>query len=299
MATQINVAAGTSIGRVRRRNEDAFLIADIVHGAPALAGGSARLSVGRKGALIAVSDGMGGHKAGDVAASMTLDSLYRALVRQTSDPEIDARLVQATEVANADVYAAGRRPSLAQMGATVTAVLIVDATAYVAEVGDSRGYVVRNGVARRLTLDQSLAQIAVNIGMLEPGEVAGSPLRNVLAQAIGQTTEVSVALSVLELRRRDCLVLASDGLTSKIADEELACEILSAGSLVAACENLIALANARGGDDNITVVLAGISAGVPEAPRDERFSGTFHVLRTFDPNARARAGVEQGSEPPH
>ncbi len=287
MATQINVAARTSIGRVRPRNEDAFLIADIVHGQHPLEDGGARLSVGRKGALFALSDGMGGHKAGDVAASMTLDSLYRALAQQTSDPEIDARLVHATEVANADVYAAGRRPSLAQMGATVTAVLVVGGTAHVAEVGDSRGYVVRSGVARRLTLDQSLAQIAVSAGMLEPEDVAQSPLRNVLAQAIGQTTELSVALSVLELRRRDCLVLASDGLTSKVTDEELAREIISAPSLVAACDSLVALANARGGEDNITVILAGIGEGVPDAPRDERFSGTFHVLKAFDPHARS------------
>jgi serine/threonine protein phosphatase PrpC len=290
MTTHINVAARTSIGRVRSRNEDAFLIADIVGGAPDLEDGAARLAVGSRGALLAVSDGMGGHKAGDVASAMTLDSLHRSLVRQTSSPELDARLVRATEAANADVYAAGRRPSLADMGATVTAVLVEGATAYVAEVGDSRGYVLRNGVLHRLTLDQSFAQLAVSMGALQPQDVAESPLRNMLVQAMGQSPELSVALSVLELRRRDCLVLASDGLTGKLTDEEIAREILTAGSLVAACDSLIALANARGGEDNITVLLAGISEGAPDAERGERFSGTFRVVKAFEPRDSRRVG---------
>jgi serine/threonine protein phosphatase PrpC len=281
--TRINAVAKTSIGRVRARNEDAFLIVDIADGAPHVEDGAARFTVGAKGALLAVSDGMGGHKAGNVASVMTLDSLYRSLVRQTSEPEIDARLVRATEAANADVFTAGRRPSLANMGSTVTAVLVEGATAYVAEVGDSRAYVLRNGELHRLTLDQSFAQVAVSAGALKPQDVAESPLRNMLVQAMGQSLELSVALSVLELRKRDCLVLASDGLTSKLTDEEIAREILAVGSLVTACDNLIALANLRGGEDNITVLLAGISEGAPDAAREERFSGTFRVVKAFEP----------------
>jgi serine/threonine protein phosphatase PrpC len=289
LAVTLSVAARTAVGRVRDANEDAFLIADIVGGAPPLEEGAARFSVGAGGALLAVSDGMGGHKAGEVAASMTLESLYRTLTRQAYDPESATRLVQATEAANADVYAAGRRPSLAEMGATVTAVLIDGGTAHVAEVGDSRAYVLRGGILHRLTQDQNFAQLAVNAGVLQPDEVAESPLRNILAQAIGQKLEVSVAMSVLELRLRDCLVLASDGLTSKVRDEEIASEILSAGSLKSACDGLVALANARGGEDNITVVLAGISEGAPSAERAERFSGTFHVIKAFDPGERLHA----------
>ena len=283
MPTRINVAVCTSTGLVRKRNEDAFLVADILGGAPDLQSGAARLTVGERGALLAVSDGMGGHKAGDVASSMTVDRLYRALVDQPSEPTTDERLVQATEAANAEVYAAGRRPSLAEMGATLTAVLVDNGTAYVAEVGDSRGYVIRDGAIHRLTTDQSLAQLAVSAGALQPEEAEQSTLKHVLAQAIGHGLNLSVALSVLELRRRDCLVLASDGLTGKVSDEEIARVVLGAGSLSAACETLVALANERGGEDNITVLLAGISDGVPEVSQGEHFSGTFRVMRPFDP----------------
>jgi len=283
MPTRIDVAARTSTGLVRTRNEDAFLVADIAGGAPALPEGGTTLTVGPRGALLAVSDGMGGHKAGDVASSMTVDTLFRALVDQTSEPTTDVRLVQATEAANAEVYAAGRRPSLAEMGATLTAVLVDGGKAYVAEVGDSRGYVVRRGAIHRLTMDQSLAQLAVSAGALQPQEAEQSTLRHVLAQAIGHGLRLSVELSVLELRRLDCLVLASDGLTGKVPDEEIAQVILEAGSLSAACEKLVALANERGGDDNTTVLLAGIRDGVPDVSHGEHFSGTFRVMRSFDP----------------
>jgi serine/threonine protein phosphatase PrpC len=214
---------------------------------------------------------------------MTLDTLYRYLVERASKSEIDARLVSATETANAEVYEAGLRPSLEKMGATVTAVLLEGTRAYVAEVGDSRGYVLRDGVVHRLTLDQSFAQVALSAGALRPEEVATSPLRNLLVQAIGQTPDVSVALTALDLRQRDCLILASDGLTSKLSDEEIAGVILSSASLEQACARLVEIANGRGGEDNITVVLAGISAGAPEGTRDERFSGTFRVLREYRP----------------
>lgn len=282
-AITLSVAARTSIGRVRTRNEDAFLVADVAKGPTRLEENAAHLKVGAKGALLAVSDGMGGHKAGDVASSLTLESLYRALAQESAEPATDTRLTRAAEAANEEVYVAGRRPSLAKMGATLTAILLEGEVAYVAEVGDSRAYVIRDGIAHRLTTDQSLAEIARSAGALTPAEVARSPLRNVLAQAIGQTPDVSVALSALDLRLRDCLVLASDGLTGKVADEEIAREIVSSPSLSTACQNLVRLANERGGEDNITVLLAGVSEGASPAAGDERFSRTFHVLKAFDP----------------
>jgi serine/threonine protein phosphatase PrpC len=283
MATTLRVSARTSTGLVRPRNEDAFLVADVIGGPSQLEQGSGHLTVGAKGALLAVSDGMGGHKAGDVASSMTLDSLYRALARETSEPTVDARLERAAEAANEEVFMAGRRPSLAHMGATLTAVLVVRDAAYIAEVGDSRAYVIRNGVAHRLTSDQSLAEIARQAGVIQAQEAAESPMRNVLAQAIGQASAIHVALSLLELRLRDCLVLASDGLTNKVSDEEIAREVASSPTLSAASANLIKLANARGGEDNITVLLAGISEGPHPAEAAEAFAGTFRVLKAFDP----------------
>jgi serine/threonine protein phosphatase PrpC len=275
---------------VRARNEDAFLVADVVGGAPPFEAGVARFDVGERGALLAVSDGMGGHKAGHVASAMTIDVLFRSLVERTSVIDSEERLIGATERANAEVYEAGRRPSLAKMGATVTAVLVENGTAHIAEVGDSRAYVVRNGEIHRLTLDQSYAQLAVSAGALSPTDVAESPLRNVLVQAMGQATDVSVAVSVLTLRQRDCLVVCSDGLTNKVGDHEIRDLIIAAASLDAACKSLIDLANARGGEDNITVLAAGVTGEMGISDAAEQFSNTYSVVRPFEPKGIPRLG---------
>ncbi len=290
MSIQIHVAARTSIGLVRSRNEDAFLIADLVEGAPDLERGQARFTVGQRGALLAVSDGMGGHSRGDVAAAMTLDTLYRTLVNEPDPASSGIELVHATKSANTEVYRAEPPQKAGHMGATVTAVLVRGARAYIAEVGDSRAYVLRHGTLHRLTFDQSYAELAVTIGALAPEDVASSPLRNVLVQAIGQEPDIDVALSTLELRARDCLVVVSDGVTSKLMDDEIAQIILSSRTLAKACDALIEHANARGGDDNATVLLGGVSSGAPDVTESERFSGTFHVVKPFDPRTRARAG---------
>ena len=289
MKSHLTVSARTDIGRVRQRNEDAFLIADIGVGTPVSGEGVTRLDVGQRGAVVAVSDGMGGHKAGDIASAMTLESLLKSLISRTSLVDGDERLIGATEQANQDVYEAGRRPSLAKMGATITAVLIENGTAHIAEVGDSRAYVVRYGEIHRLTLDQSFAQIAIDSGAMSPRDVESSPLRNVLAQAMGQTLELSVAVSVLALRQKDCLVLCSDGLTSKVGDSEIRDAVVGASSLDLACKNLVDLANARGGEDNITVVLAGVNGDMPAATAGEAFSSTYSVLRPFEPRGIPRS----------
>jgi len=264
MTTRLSVSARTDTGRVRDRNEDAFLAADLASGAVDVASGGRHVEVGPHGVLLAVSDGVGGHKAGEVASSMTLESVLRGLFARTSPPDADAQLVEATEKASTEVYEAGRRPSLADMEATLTAVLVDGDKAHIAEVGDSRAYVVRSGAIHRLTQDQSLAQIVAGAGAMSADELAKSPLRNVLAQAMGQKTNLSVEVSVLALRQRDCLVLCSDGLTNKVGDDEIAAAILSSPSLDDATRKLVDLANARGGEDNVTVLLAGVSGDVPE-----------------------------------
>jgi serine/threonine protein phosphatase PrpC len=285
MSTRLTVAAQSDIGRVRPTNEDAFVVADLLGGAPRFDAGVARFDIGARGALLAVSDGMGGHKAGEVASAMTLASLHRSLVERMSSPDPGARLTRATKTANADVYEAGRRPSLNNMGATLTAVLVDGPVAHIAQVGDSRAYVIRNGEILRLTRDQSLAEQVVRAGGLDPAEVAESPLRNLLLQAVGQTLELTVAVSILDLRSRDCLLLCSDGLTSKLTDVEIRDIIIGAPSLGAACAALIELANARGSEDNVTAVLAGITGELPAAVPTRAFEGTYRVLREFEPSS--------------
>lgn len=281
---RLTVAVRSDIGRVRERNEDAFLVADLVAGKIAPGRAVARFDVGTRGALLAVSDGMGGQKGGDVAAAMSLASLHRALADGLTGRDSD-RVVQAVQQANADVQAAGRRPSLAHMGATMTAVLLDDASACIAEVGDSRAYLLRGGELRQITHDQNFAQALLDAGLMTPEAARASPLRHMLVQAIGHTSELRVAVGELALRQRDCLLLCSDGLTSKLSDDDLRDVILSAPTLDGACDRLVAMANARGGEDNITAVLAGVSGDLPAATRDERISDTYHVLASFDQTA--------------
>jgi serine/threonine protein phosphatase PrpC len=280
MSTRLTVAAKSDIGRVRKNNEDAFVVADVLAGTPSFAEGVARFDVGERGALLAVSDGMGGHKAGEVASAMTLASLHQTLVERASVLDADTRLTTAAETANAAVYESGKRPSRERMGATLTAVLVDGTSAHIAQIGDSRAYVIRNGEIRRLTRDQTFAEEAVRAGVLAPADAMESPLRNMLLQAIGQTMSLEVAVSVLDLRSRDCLVLCSDGLTSKLTDDEIRDVVVGASSLGEACAALVDRANARGGEDNITAVLAGINGEMPLA-EPSSFDTTYHVVHDF------------------
>jgi protein phosphatase len=281
--TQLTIAVGSDTGLLRVRNEDAFLVADVVGGRPAFDDGVAHVTVGARGALLAISDGMGGHRAGHVASAMTLESLYRALVERGSIPDLASRLEGAAEQANAEVRQAAQRPALEDMGATLTAIVVDGASAHVASVGDSRAYVIRGGRIHRLTRDQNLAQLAADSGALSPEEVAHSPFRSVLAQAMGHAKDLRVALSVLALRRDDVLVLCTDGLTNELSDDEIGAEILRAESLPVACRSLLDAANMRGGRDNITVVAARIEGNVPTVAEGDTLESTYRVLRTFVP----------------
>jgi serine/threonine protein phosphatase PrpC len=293
MTTRLTVAARSDVGQVRKLNEDAFLVADMVSGPKAADGGAVRFEVGTRGALLALADGMGGHAAGEVASAMTLTSLHRALGEaESTSPNPDTRVQGAVERANLDVFKAGNaNPEQRKMGATLTAVLIESEVAHIAEIGDSRAYVLRGGAIRQVTRDQSLVQTMFEKGALTAAEAETSPMRNVLMQAMGQGPHVNVAVTSLALRQLDCLLLCSDGLWGKLTMEELRDVVLAAPSLDGACDRLVALANERGGEDNITVILAGVSGDMPSAAPGERISGTFLVLSSFDSLVFAKCDV--------
>jgi serine/threonine protein phosphatase PrpC len=281
MTTKLSVTVRTDIGRVRKTNEDAFLFADLEKGRFESRAAVERFEVSPRGAVLAVSDGMGGHKAGEVASALTLEALYKSLTQNAPRGEADNRIKEAVVKANQEVVAAGKRPSLANMGATLTAVLVDGGDAYIAEVGDSRAYLLRNGELRQLTEDQSFVQAMVKAGGMSPEEAAASSWRNVILQAIGHESNLKVALGKLALRQRDLLILCSDGLTSLVSDDDLRAEILATTTLDDACDRLVALANERGGTDNITVLLAGVNGDLPAVQREERISDTYNTLERF------------------
>jgi PPM family protein phosphatase len=284
VAVHVTVAARTSTGQERERNEDALLVADLSNGGRIVpAQGVQRIPVGTRGVLLVVSDGLGGEKAGEIASALVVEGLARALEAAPTSAPPAVQLKHAAANAHLDVAAAARGKGREGMAATLTAVYVCGRAAYVAEVGDSRAYLLRAGNIRQLTRDQSLAQVLVDAGALGAEQAKSSPMRNVLAQAMGHGSAVKVALGRLDLRDRDCLLLCSDGLTGALTDQEIRHSVLESKTLDAACARLVSLANARGSTDDITVVLAGVGGDLPATPRGERVSLTYEILETFGP----------------
>ena len=278
----ITFAALTDVGLARQNNEDAFQITDLSSGvtfdeSPL----AATIKVGARGALLAVSDGMGGHAGGEIASAVVISSLREEL-KASGHGETEQRLDAAIRAANVDVARAAERRNKRGMGATLTAVLIDETGAYVAEVGDSRAYLLRNGQLKQLTHDQSLVQLMVDIGLCTEEQAEHSPQKNILLQAMGSEPEVRAAIGHVQLRQRDKMLLCSDGVSNAVTHQELA-EILAANEPNAACLRLVQLANERGGADNLTVVVALFEDSALALPSpNETVTGTFRVLRDFD-----------------
>jgi PPM family protein phosphatase len=285
----ITFAALSDVGRTRSNNEDAFQLTDLSAGVTFEASPSnGQIKIGERGALLALSDGMGGHAAGEVASALVIESLRTTLQASTSG-SIEQRLEDAVRRANANVIAAARTKGRHGMGATLTAVLVDEASAYVAEVGDSRAYLLRAGQLKQLTRDQSLVQLMVEQGLIDAAEAEQSPKKNILLQAMGVTDDVQAAIGQVSLRRGDKLLLCSDGVSNAMSHQEL-CEILAQSGPWPACAHLIQLANDRGGEDNLTAVVAlfeGSSLASPDA--NESVTATFAVLKDFGPGSAAAA----------
>jgi PPM family protein phosphatase len=289
----------TDVGRVRRNNEDAFVIADLMSGPPAQSVASpTEFDLGERGALLAVSDGVGGEQAGEVASALALDSLGREMSRgSASDAEI--ALEESVQVANQRVLDAAHSARRRGMGTTLTAVLIHDHHAYVAEVGDSRAYLVRGHRAVQLTHDQSYVQLLLDAGAVTELQAETHEYRNVILQALGTQSKVIVALTRLSLCRDDRLVLCSDGLTAKVQDEEMRHVVSCATTPRAATDDLVAMANQRGGEDNITVVVAALEGQGLPAPTGEAISlETLQAFPRLNPGvvADAKADWPKGRE---
>jgi serine/threonine protein phosphatase PrpC len=286
----VSVAYRTDRGKVREKNEDSFLVTDFAratHGEhEEAAAGRLRLDVGPHGALLLVSDGMGGQKAGEVASALVVEVVARAIEGAPPEAPRDEILKGAVARAHSAVVAAAADSAHRGMGATLTAVWVTGRAAYVAEVGDSRAYLLRAGRIYQLTKDQNLAQMLVDAGSLEPDEAPDSMMSHVLAQSMGHDVSVQPQLGKLQLRDRDCLLLCSDGLTQTIREGEIVDIVLGGGPLDHACDALVSLANQRGGIDNVTVVLAGVSGDLPPCSVDERLSGSYAVLESFPPGSQ-------------
>jgi serine/threonine protein phosphatase PrpC len=294
----------TDVGVVRKNNEDSFLIADLEreteadrawHDAP----------VGSKGILLAVSDGMGGAAAGEIASAMTVGSLRQWLGDNHEGVGTHVLIKEAVEEANRNVFDAAQDTERRGMGATLTAVLVRGRMAHIAEVGDSRAYLIRQGRIRQVTRDQSYVQLLVEQGVVTREQAEKSPHRNVILQAMGHRGDVVVAVGRLELRSGDTFVLCSDGLSGKMTEAEMRDIVESSTDFPEAATRMIAIANERGGEDNITVVLARVSGeGVPAVEPSDGITRTLQSIQDVDllerssPPAAAPAPVAPPPPPP-
>ena len=276
---QVSVFARTDVGMHRSGNEDSFLVADLTAGKIGLGPDVSTHQLGERGSLMIVSDGMGGAAAGEIASEMAVTSMRDSLAEVNSSTEISEQLKSAAEIANERIWNHSQdNPELSGMGATLTAVLVQGTTAYIAQVGDSRAYLMRRDQIKQLTKDQSLAQMLVDSGAIKPEQMDSVP-QNVIMQAMGTQPAVKVAMTAVELFRNDCLVICSDGLSNKIPPNELREMIQGVEDLTEACRLLIDKANERGGEDNITVIIARFDGeALYSASESSSITGSFRAL---------------------
>jgi PPM family protein phosphatase len=282
------VGGRTDAGQRRTENQDAFVIGDLIREDAGVTirgeteagdstSGEAVVQITPRGVLLLVADGMGGAAAGrlasGLAASFVLAELREAWTAEPApSPERFAvHLSAAVENANRRIHQhAQRNPETRGMGSTLTAAGLLEGVVYIAQVGDSRAYLVRDGVATQLTRDQSLVQHMIDSGALLPEDAERASHGNVILQALGVRPDVEVDLTTQDVRRGDFLLLCSDGLHRVVNPVEFAGIIAQHQHRVhAACSALVDLANERGAPDNVTVVGASFDGAGLLAPQPD------------------------------
>src|SRR5213594_1392804 len=304
---RVQVYARTDTGKTREHNEACFLVADLTRGERAADSAQRQHDMGERGSLFVVADGMGGAAAGEIASVMATDTIFDQMrkmwgaEKEATAQRFAYRLKEAVEVANTHIHSyAKAHPEVRGMGTTTTAAGVLADHLFLTQVGDSRAYLIRQGVATQLTKDQSLMQRLVEAGELTEEEAAQSERRNIILQALGPDPKVKVDLTHQELRRGDLLVLCSDGLSGQVKKEEIAQIVSTTPDLTAVCDKLIALANERGGPDNITVVVARFDGdGLRSSDGGQQADVGHQVYPLIDTETSTEpVPVYKGSRPP-
>ncbi len=253
----LRVGRHTDVGMIRDLNEDSLLTLELDR---------VYRSVSQPLGLYAVADGMGGHAAGDVASGLVINTMAEKMANQLLAPHLagsidtdtfDAQrwLADTVQAANLAVFT-HRQSAGTNMGTTLVAALVIGNTAHIANVGDSRAYLISNNDdIRQITTDHSLVERLIALGQISPEEARTHPQRNVIYRTIGDKKEAEIDFFVLKLNRGDSLLLCSDGLSGKMQDMEIRRLVARSLSPQEACEQLIQAANDNGGDDNVSVII--------------------------------------------
>lgn len=245
---KLNYYGLTDKGKLRPNNEDSFIIDGSIN-------------------FIAVADGMGGHKSGEVASNLavnlTLKNLKKYLKKEKEIPKIDADfsittniLLNAVEETNREIYEKAQEEENKGMGTTLTCVLFNDYVASIVHIGDSRAYVIRNFEIKQITEDDSFIMEQYKSGKISFDEMEKSPFKNVLTKALGIKKENTYFVKEEKLVPGDIVLLSTDGLTKMLSNTEIIEILKKHKDITKFARDLIVKANTKGGEDNITVVVA-------------------------------------------
>jgi PPM family protein phosphatase len=264
------IFGSSNVGLIRHDNQDSFMIANLETGDIATMSAPAVVSVHTAPFILIVADGVGGAASGALASSIATETILSELHRwwhkvpKRTPESIEAALKRGIDVANKAIYQkSNSSPEHHGMGTTTTLALVLDGEAFIAQVGDSRAYLVRKGTAKQITKDQSFVQRLIDAGRMTQKEAAQSEHRNIILQALGPEEKVVTDLYRCKLENDDFLVLCSDGLSNQVSAEDIGRITRGAGRPEEICEALIEEAMHTGAPDNVTVVAARLRT--PEA----------------------------------
>ena len=269
----LDIAARTDIGLERGHNEDSLLVTRFgCRGSTGPCAAQVDVNGPEEWVALGVCDGMGGAAAGEVASRSAVEVIDEVLAAGgpvAGPSDLGRRLVASVEEAARRIHAAATaQRELEGMGTTATVCALSGDALFVAQVGDSRAYLLRGGRLTQITRDQTLATLMMEQGQLTPEELPTFAFNHVILQALGTNPRVDVDLVRVTVRRGDVLLVCSDGLSGPVGDETIRRTLEEATSPAAAGEALIALANAAGGPDNVTCIVARIQGEALGAPVD-------------------------------
>ncbi|MEP6946044.1 MAG: protein phosphatase 2C domain-containing protein [Acidobacteriota bacterium] len=272
----VEIHATSHIGRVRKGNEDNYLLLSVT-GAKRWTGSqddsefvieSQKFEIDANGVVVAVSDGMGGALAGEVASTLAVETVSERILEQETleidveseakDHHLISRLYDATLYANYLIHNQGRTdPQYTGMGATFTGIGVTPNAADIIQVGDSRAYLIRNQKIYQVTKDQSLVQQLIDAQQISAEEAETHSLKNVILQALGAQNEIYPVSARVQPHKNDVFLLCSDGLSNKVTAASMQRIVIeNIDKLENGCVELVREANENGGEDNITVILA-------------------------------------------
>lgn len=234
----MEVFGNTDIGIKRKSNQDFYHISEDKN-------------------LFIVADGMGGHKAGEVASQMAVDTIVNYLNRWDLDSSnAEVRIKEALDLANKTVYQRSlEKKECLGMGTTVVLLYIYEDRALIANAGDSRLYIIRNDDIEQVTEDHSLVAELYKSGTITKEEAHKHPQKNIITRAVGTSENIEIDFFKLDIERGDIFLLSTDGLTNVVSDQRIKKELLKSDSLEKTCNKLIDLAKNEGSQDNITVLI--------------------------------------------